>query len=82
MAARLWPFRPGKLFYAEPAYYIGNALTFASRGETVQPGELMSSGTLHDGCSLEIGRWVAPGDSLELTIEGVGSVRNVIGDPR
>jgi 2-keto-4-pentenoate hydratase/2-oxohepta-3-ene-1,7-dioic acid hydratase in catechol pathway len=57
-------------------------LAFASRGETVHLGELMSSGTLHDGCSLEIGRWVAPGDTLELTIDGVGSVKNVIGEPR
>jgi len=57
-------------------------LAFASRGETIQPGELMSSGTLHDGCSLEIGRWVSPGDTLELTVEGVGSLRNVIGAPR
>jgi 2-keto-4-pentenoate hydratase/2-oxohepta-3-ene-1,7-dioic acid hydratase in catechol pathway len=57
-------------------------LVFASRGETVHPGELMSSGTLHDGCSLEIGRWLAPAEVLELTIERVGSVRNVIGEPR
>jgi 2-keto-4-pentenoate hydratase/2-oxohepta-3-ene-1,7-dioic acid hydratase in catechol pathway len=57
-------------------------LAFASRGEEIHPGELLSSGTLHDGCSLEIGRWVSPGDRLELTIEHVGSVSNVIGEPR
>jgi 2-keto-4-pentenoate hydratase/2-oxohepta-3-ene-1,7-dioic acid hydratase in catechol pathway len=34
------------------------------------------------GCSLEIGRWLSPGDELELAIEGVGSVRNRIGAPR
>lgn len=54
----------------------------ASVGETVYPGELFSAGTLHDGCSLELDRWVAPGDELELTIERVGSVRNRIGEPR
>ncbi len=54
----------------------------ASVGEDVHPGELFSAGTLHDGCSLEIGRWLSPGDELELAIEGVGSVRNRIGAPR
>jgi 2-keto-4-pentenoate hydratase/2-oxohepta-3-ene-1,7-dioic acid hydratase in catechol pathway len=67
---------------ADQRWSFEEMLVHASRGETVRPGELMSSGTLHDGCSLEIGRWVAPGDELELSIEGVGSVRNVIGDPR
>lgn len=57
-------------------------LAHASRGETVGPGELLSSGTLHDGCGLELGRWLRPGDDLELSIEGVGSVRNRIGAPR
>ncbi|SRR5579875_795524 len=56
-------------------------LAFASRGESVHAGELLCSGTLHDGCSLEIGRWLAPGDLLELTIEGVGTLRNRIGEP-
>ncbi len=56
-------------------------LAYASQGEDVHPGELLSAGTLPDGCSLEIGRGLAPGDELELTIEHVGSVRNVIGQP-
>ena len=56
-------------------------LAHAAKGETVQPGELLSSGTLHDGCGLELDRWLRPGDDLELSIEGVGAVRNRIGAP-
>lgn len=52
---------------------------FASAGERVFPGELLSSGTLPGGCGLELGRWISPGDEVELRIEGVGSVVNTIG---
>ncbi len=57
-------------------------LAHASAGEDVHAGELLSAGTLPDGCGLELDRWIAPGDELELTIEHVGSVRNRIGSPR
>ncbi len=66
---------------ADQRWSFEEMLAFAARGETVHAGELLSSGTLHDGCSLEIGRWLAPGDLLELSIEGVGSVTNRIGEP-
>lgn len=54
-------------------------LAHAASGETVQPGEILSSGTLPDGCGLELDRWLQPGDELELKLELVGSVRNRIG---
>lgn len=57
-------------------------LVHASAGEDIHPGELLSSGTLPEGCGLELGRWIAPGDELELTIEHVASLRNRIGSPR
>jgi 2-keto-4-pentenoate hydratase/2-oxohepta-3-ene-1,7-dioic acid hydratase in catechol pathway len=57
-------------------------LAHASAGEDIHAGELVSAGTLPDGCGLELDRWIAPGDELELTIEHVGSVRNRIGSPR
>lgn len=52
---------------------------FASAGEQVHAGELLASGTLPNGCGLELNRWVTPGDEVELKIEGVGSVLNTIG---
>ena len=44
------------------------------------PGEVIGSGTVGRGCILEHddGRWLAPGDQIELEIEGIGILRNRI----
>jgi fumarylacetoacetate (FAA) hydrolase len=43
-------------------------------------GEVLGSGTVGRGCILEHGdgRWLAPGDEIELEIEGIGVLRNRI----
>jgi len=43
-------------------------------------GEVIGSGTVGRGCILEHndGRWLAPGDEIELEIEGIGVLRNRI----
>ncbi|MET0796019.1 MAG: fumarylacetoacetate hydrolase family protein, partial [Rhodococcus sp. (in: high G+C Gram-positive bacteria)] len=58
---------------------MGESLAFASHGERIYPGELLTSGTLPRGCGLELDRWIAPGDRVELDIERIGSVTNTIG---
>jgi fumarylacetoacetate (FAA) hydrolase len=42
------------------------------------PGEVIGSGTVGRGCILEHGdgRWLQPGDEVELEIEGLGVLRN------
>jgi fumarylacetoacetate (FAA) hydrolase len=44
----------------------------------LQPGDVIGSGTVGGGCILEHGdhRWLAPGDEVELEIEGIGVLRN------
>jgi fumarylacetoacetate (FAA) hydrolase len=44
------------------------------------PGEVIGSGTVGRGCILEHddGRWLVPGDEIELEIEGIGVLRNRI----
>jgi len=44
------------------------------------PGEVIGSGTVGRGCILEHndGRWLQPGDEIELEIEGIGVLRNRI----
>jgi 2-keto-4-pentenoate hydratase/2-oxohepta-3-ene-1,7-dioic acid hydratase in catechol pathway len=44
------------------------------------PGEVIGSGTVGGGCILEHGdgRWLQPGDEIELEIEGIGVLRNSI----
>jgi 2-keto-4-pentenoate hydratase/2-oxohepta-3-ene-1,7-dioic acid hydratase in catechol pathway len=53
-------------------------LAFVTRSETVHPGELIASGTVPTGCGLELGRFLAPGDVVELEIEKIGVLRNRI----
>ncbi len=44
----------------------------------LRPGDVIGSGTVGRGCILEHGdgRWLAPGDEVELEIEGIGVLRN------
>ena len=54
-------------------------IEFASMDETLYPGDFMGSGTVGKGCGLELGRWLQPGDIIELEVEGIGILRNVVG---
>lgn len=61
---------------------FGEMAAFASDGERVFAGELLSAGTLPNGCGLELNRRLKPGDRVELSIEDVGFVANTIGEPQ
>lgn len=60
---------------------LGQAVAYAALGEQLLPGELLASGTIPGCCGVEIDRWLAPGDLVELEIERVGTLRNSIGTP-
>ncbi len=56
-----------------------------SYGVTVQPGEVLGSGTVGTGCFLELNgskitnnQWLQPGDKVELEIEHLGRLANTI----
>jgi 2-keto-4-pentenoate hydratase/2-oxohepta-3-ene-1,7-dioic acid hydratase in catechol pathway len=55
-------------------------LAWVSLGDNLQPGDLVGLGTLGNGSGLEIDRRLSPGDVLELQLDGVGVLRNRIGD--
>jgi len=55
-----------------------DCIAFVSRNETVHPGELFCSGTVGNGSGLEIGRYVEPGEVVELEVEKIGVLRNRI----
>ncbi len=44
--------------------------------ETLHAGEFFGSGTVGGGCGLELGRFLSPGDVVELEVEGLGILRN------
>jgi 2-keto-4-pentenoate hydratase/2-oxohepta-3-ene-1,7-dioic acid hydratase in catechol pathway len=53
-----------------------DVIAHVSASETIHPGELIGSGTVGDGCGLEHGRFLNPGDVIELEIEKLGILRN------
>ncbi len=57
----------------------------AADGVTLEPGEVIGSGTVGTGCFLELNgskithdQWLRPGDSVSLAIEGLGTLDNTI----
>jgi 2-keto-4-pentenoate hydratase/2-oxohepta-3-ene-1,7-dioic acid hydratase in catechol pathway len=57
-----------------------DVLSFVSRSETIHPGEFFASGTVGNGCGLEVMRFLQPGDVVELEVERIGILRNRILD--
>ena len=53
-----------------------DCIAHASRSETLHPGEFFGSGTVGNGCGLEHGKFLKPGDVVELEVEGIGILRN------
>ncbi len=47
-----------------------------SAGELLAPGGVIGSGTVGNGCGLELGRFLNPGDVVELEVSGIGVLRN------
>jgi fumarylacetoacetate (FAA) hydrolase len=54
----------------------------AGLNTTLRPGDVLGSGTVGTGCILEHGdgRWLQPGDVVELEVEGIGVLRNRIAE--
>jgi 2-keto-4-pentenoate hydratase/2-oxohepta-3-ene-1,7-dioic acid hydratase in catechol pathway len=49
-----------------------------SQDETLHAGEFLGSGTVGNGCGLEMGRFLSPNDVIELEVSGLGRLRNRI----
>jgi 2-keto-4-pentenoate hydratase/2-oxohepta-3-ene-1,7-dioic acid hydratase in catechol pathway len=59
---------------------FADLIAYASQAQTVYPGEVLGSGTAPGGSGLELDRWIQPGDVVELEVEGIGVLRNQIGE--
>lgn len=67
---------------SEMHHTFARVIEHVSRDETIFPGEFLGSGTVGGGCGLELGRFLNPGDVVELEIEGIGILRNRIAPVR
>jgi 2-keto-4-pentenoate hydratase/2-oxohepta-3-ene-1,7-dioic acid hydratase in catechol pathway len=61
---------------AGAAHGVGAMLAYASAGERLEPGDTFSTGTMPGCCGLELDRWIEPGQTVELEIDGIGTLRN------
>ena len=49
-----------------------------SKDETLMPGEFIGSGTVGNGCGLELGWYLDHNDEIELEVEKIGILRNKV----
>ncbi|MDB5629475.1 MAG: isomerase [Tardiphaga sp.] len=49
-----------------------------SKDETLMPGEFIGSGTVGNGCGLELGWYLEHNDEIELEVEKIGVLRNKV----
>jgi 2-keto-4-pentenoate hydratase/2-oxohepta-3-ene-1,7-dioic acid hydratase in catechol pathway len=63
-------------------FSFAEVISHLSQEQTLQPGDVIGSGTVARGCGLELDRWIAPGDLVELEVEGIGVLANRVGAKR
>jgi len=63
---------------AGPQHSLGAMLAYASAGEKLDAGDVISTGTMPGCCGLEHDRWIQPGQTVELEIDGIGRLTNRI----
>jgi 2-keto-4-pentenoate hydratase/2-oxohepta-3-ene-1,7-dioic acid hydratase in catechol pathway len=56
-------------------FRMADLIAYASDEEMLHPGDVIAAGTIGDSCSVDTGKWIKPGDSVELWIEGIGTMR-------
>lgn len=60
-------------------FSFAEVLAWASLDEPIYAGEFFAVGTVGGGCGLELDRWIQPGDVVELSATGIGTLRNPVG---
>ncbi len=76
MAVRLNGERVGGGSTGGMHYRFEDLIQYLSARHGLYPGEIIGSGTVGSGCSLENRHLVRPGDTIELEVEGIGVLRN------
>jgi len=66
---------------SEMYHGFGDLIAYASLGCTLRAGEVIGSGTAPGGAGIETGQYLAPGDLIEMEIEGIGVLANRVGAP-
>ncbi|QCC59308.1 fumarylacetoacetate hydrolase family protein [Natrinema thermotolerans] len=62
----------------EMYHSFAEIIEHVSQSETLHPGDVIGSGTVGEGCGLELGRWLEDGDTVELEVEGIGTLEHTV----
>ena len=62
----------------EMYHTFGDIIEYVSGNETLYPGDVLGSGTVGEGCGLELGKFLEKGDTVALHIEGIGTLENTV----
>jgi fumarylacetoacetate (FAA) hydrolase len=72
--------------WSELYFSFGDMIARASDSAALFPGDVIGSGTVGNGCLLEItageGPWLKPGDTIEIEVERLGVLSNRVIDPQ
>jgi 2-keto-4-pentenoate hydratase/2-oxohepta-3-ene-1,7-dioic acid hydratase in catechol pathway len=63
-------------------FSFAQVLALLSYDQPLNPGDIFGSGTIGRGCGLELDRWIQPGDILEIEVEGIGILKNLVGQKK
>lgn len=57
-------------------FSFAQIVSHLSQEQPLIPGDVLGSGTVGRGCGLELNRWIAPGDLVELEADVIGTLAN------
>lgn len=63
---------------APRSFLAEHLVAYASDNETLQPGDLLGTGTVGTGCSLDLHKWVQTGQTVSIEVEGIGRMQHKI----
>jgi 2-keto-4-pentenoate hydratase/2-oxohepta-3-ene-1,7-dioic acid hydratase in catechol pathway len=55
---------------------FADIVAHASQGETLHPGDILGSGTVGGGSGWDLDQWLQRGDTVELEVEGIGTLNH------
>lgn len=53
---------------------VEQLVAHAAKSETLVPGDVLGSGTVGTGAGIELDKWLRPGDTVRLEIDGIGAL--------
>lgn len=62
----------------EMHHSFADIVAHVSDSEPLRPGDVLGSGTVGTGCGLELGRFLESGDTVRLSVEGIGALENTV----